>query len=245
MFKNWLSSVKSILYSYNNILYRKIKADNEQKIQEICSDRLYILLYLCRAIYNIDNKSCIRGVSAIFKKILLAALLASFAAVACAREVKIPAVWNKTGTYAHLQTTESDDFYQYNNGRFFFHTYVPACLTRAALPANGDGITLQNDGGTVVFAASGSHNTDKQSAGIYYELAKQSVGAESVTYSDWGEGWYAVSGVRNGQVYYIKGLVGDAACCSIRFCYPYAEKENYDWMVPVLEKHFYHENRAL
>ena len=174
------------------------------------------------------------------KKIIaiIAALLLSLTA-SYAEEVSIPAM--KDGQFVHvrLYTTDSEYFYQYNNGRFSFHAYVPACMTSALLPTNGDGATFVNYDDAIFFAAGSGYNTLNADTKWYYDLAVNSIGESSITYSDWGYGWYVVSGVKDGYGHYIKGLVGNSKHSSIRFKYPYAQKEQYDWMIPVLESNFY------
>lgn len=73
---------------------------------------------------------------------LIAVLLMTFT-FSYAEEVSIPAIWNKQMISAELYTTYSEDFYQYDNSRFSFHAFVPACVTSAKLPMNGDGVSIQ------------------------------------------------------------------------------------------------------
>lgn len=169
---------------------------------------------------------------------LIAVLLMPFT-FSYTEEVSIPAIWNKQMISAELYTTYSEDFYQYDNSRFSYHAFVPACVTSAKLPMNGDGATFYNNEHTVIFSISGGYNPINADTEWYYNMTVESVGPESITYSDWGNGWYAVSGVKNGKIYYIKGLVSDDRCCSFSFNFPYAEKDQYAWMVAILEDNFY------
>lgn len=61
---------------------------------------------------------------------LIAVLLMPFT-FSYAEEVSIPAIWNKQMISAKLYTTYSEDFYQYDNWRFSYHAFVPACVTSA------------------------------------------------------------------------------------------------------------------
>lgn len=174
------------------------------------------------------------------KKVIMIVIALLFSlSVSYAEEVNIPAIREGQFVHARLYTTDSEYFYQYNNGRFSFHTYVPACVTSALLPTNSDGATFISYEDSISFTASGGYNAPNTDTEWYYDSAVSSAGLSSVTYSDWGYGWYVVSGVKDGYVYYIKGLVGNSKHSSIRFKYPYAQKEQYDWMIPVLESNFY------
>lgn len=180
------------------------------------------------------------------KLMLLLAVLMSVSTNVFAEKVSLPAYWNKTSTHIWLETTDSESFYRYENSRFFFHTYIPSCMSKAAVPVNGDGAIFSNKEETAFFWASGGYNSSyKKSAKEYLDENIKSIGVATVTYSDYGNSWYVISGVKNAQVYYIKGLVGNVTQSAIRLIYPYAQKENYDWMIPILERHFYQEDRAL
>ena len=180
------------------------------------------------------------------KKIILSlTIMLMVNTVAYADIVTIPAYYNKNLTSITLNTAKMTDFYEYNNTRFFFNSYVPSCVTQAIIPMNNDGITFANNEKTVIFNASAAYNEFKYSAKWYHDSVIRAVGESSVTYSDYGNGWYVVSGVKNAKVYYIKGLVGDITQSSIRFIYPYAKKRYYDYMIPILEHNFHQENKAL
>ena len=70
-------------------------------------------------------------------------------------------------------------------------------------------------------------------------------GDDTVTYSDWGRGWYVVSGVKDGKVYYIYCIVGEVTVSTMRFEYPYDQKDQYDWMIPVLVENFHSGNMGV
>ena len=191
--------------------------------------------------YNISEFLIkMKGKRDLMKKLIMimAALLFSLT-VSYAEEVNIPAMKNGQFVHARLHTTDSEYFYQYNNGRFSFHAYIPACMTSALLPTNGDGATFVNYDAAISFTASGGYNILNADVKRYYDWAVDRIGESSITYSDWGYGWYVVSGVKDGYVHYIKGLVGNDRHSSILVKYPYSQKEQYDWMIPVLESNFY------
>ncbi len=133
-----------------------------------------------------------------------------------------------------VETTDSEDFYRYTNYRFNLHTWVPVFLDQVRPPANGDGCLFKNEDGTVVLAVSGGHQYPRHTIDDDYEREIDS----SITYKARGENWYVVSGVRNGNVYYRKRFIGDNVVASLYFSYPYSEKDDYDWIVPILDEHF-------
>ena len=167
-------------------------------------------------------------------KLFLAALFLVASPYVYADEVHIPTTtWSEKG-YVKVFTTDSSNFYRYLNPRFNYRVFVPACITKAQLPVNGDGVFFVNDDRTVRFTPSGG--LVRAGTREYYESSIRELGAEHVTYATYGDGWYVVTGVKNGKIYYTKGLVGGQRQCSFTFEYPYAQKEQYDWMIPELEK---------
>lgn len=133
-----------------------------------------------------------------------------------------------------VETTDSEDFYRYNNYRFNLHTWVPVFLDQVHPPANGDGCLFKNEDGTVALAVSGSLQYPRHTIDDDYEREIDS----SITYKTRGENWHVVSGVKNGDVYYRKRFIGDNVVASLYFSYPYSEKDDYDWIVPILDEHF-------
>lgn len=140
-----------------------------------------------------------------------------------------------------VETTDSEDFYRYNNYRFNLHTWVPVFLDQVRPPVNGDGCLFKNEDGTVALAVSGGHQYPRYTIDDYYDREIDS----SITYKTRGENWYVVSGVKNGNVYYSKSFVGDNVVASLYFSYPYSEKDDYDWIVPILDEHFTSEDWAV
>lgn len=140
-----------------------------------------------------------------------------------------------------VETTDSEDFYRYNNYRFNLHSWVPVFLDQVRPPVNGDGCSFRNNDGSVALSVSGFHRYPGYSIDSAYERESDS----SITYKTRGENWYVVSGVKNGDVYYRKRFVGDNVVASLYFSYPYSEKDDYDWIVPVLDEHFTSEDWAV
>jgi len=140
-----------------------------------------------------------------------------------------------------VETTDSEDFYRYNNYRFNLHTWVPVFLDQVCPPVNGDGCLFKNEDGTVALAVSGGHQYPRYTIDDYYDREIDS----SITYKTRGENWYVVSGVKNGDVYYRKRFIGDNVVASLYFSYPYSEKDDYDWIVPILDEHFTSEDWAV
>lgn len=170
------------------------------------------------------------------KSIVLGILLACATIGVNAEQVRLysaTANWGRETGYVIVYTTESEDFYRYNNGRFNVHSWVPTILNVPMLPVNGDGCQFQNGDGTVTLVVSGSNYIGESP-----EEAIARKTDPSITYKEAGENWYVVSGVKDGKVYYEKRFIGNRTSAGLYFSYPYSEKGYYDWMVPVLEEHF-------
>lgn len=180
------------------------------------------------------------------KKELILALIVLFGGISVSADsVSIPAEFNGEITQMEMRIDESGNFYRYANPRFRFHAFVPACVTKAVLPMNGDGVIFTNDDETVEYTVSGHYNSTFSTAEEEYYGTIRSVGKATVTYGDWGRGWYVVSGVKNGKVYYIRSIVGEITVSTMRFEYPYNQKDQYDWMLPILGENFHSANMGV
>lgn len=181
------------------------------------------------------------------KALILGTLLLCGSMVADAEVLRLPtanysqrAVELGIPSSVPVETTDSEDFYRYTNYRFNVHTWVPVFLDQVYPPTNGDGCTFKNEDGSVVLAAGGFHRYP----GYNIDSAYDGETDTSITYKTRGENWYVVSGVKDGNVYYRKKFVGEKVVASLYFSYPYNEKDNYDWIVQVLDEHFTSEDWA-
>lgn len=179
------------------------------------------------------------------KKLILTLALLFCGVSVFADNISIPAEFNGKITQMEMRIDESGNFYRYANPRFRFHAFVPACVTKAVLPMNGDGVIFTNDDETVEYTVSGGYNIPFSTAEERYYNTIRFIGKDTVTYSDWGRGWYVVSGVKDGKVYYIRCLVGEVTRSTMRFEYPYDQKDQYDWMIPVLVENFHSGNMGV
>lgn len=188
------------------------------------------------------------------KRLIALGVAAAFSASACGiMTANAEVLYLPTANYSQLaaqkgipssvrvETTDSEDFYRYTNYRFNLHTWVPVFLDQVRPPVNGDGCSFQNDDGSVALVVSGSHRYPRYTIDDDYEREIDS----SITYKTRGENWYVVSGVKNGDVYYRKRFIGDNVVASLYFSYPYSEKDDYDWIVPILDEHFTSEDWAV
>ena len=143
--------------------------------------------------------------------------------------------------YVIVNRTSSEDFLLYNNGRFRFHTYIPSEMTSVRLSTNRDGAEFRNREKGISLRASGSFAA--LSLGELYRIDVNRYGENCISYKAVGDNWYVLSGVKDGQVFYLKQLIGQRTQCSMEFTYPVVRKDEYDWMIPVLESHFYQEDQ--
>lgn len=145
--------------------------------------------------------------------------------------------------YVIVNRTSSEDFLLYNNGRFRFHTYIPSEMTSVRLSTNRDGAEFRNREKGISLRASGSFAA--LSLGELYRIDVNKYGENCISYKAVGDNWYVLSGVKDGQVFYLKQLIGQRTQCSMEFTYPVVRKDEYDWMIPVLESHFYQEDQGV
>lgn len=145
--------------------------------------------------------------------------------------------------YVIVNRTSSEDFLLYNNGRFRFHTYIPSEMTSVLLPTNGDGAEFRNREKGISLRASGFFAA--LSLGELYQSAVDRYGENCISYKAVGDNWYVLSGIKDGQVFYLKQLIGQRTQCSMEFTYPVVRRDEYDWMIPVLESHFYQEDQGV
>lgn len=170
--------------------------------------------------------------------VLLSALFLSLSFVANADEVYIEPMWNDKDS-VRLFTVETPGFYRYSNERFSFTTYVPDCVKQSEFRTDdyGEAAGFVNADENIFFFVFGQHNIYHNSTKEHFIRAVINAG-EIITYSICGDGWYIVSSVQNGRVSYHKGIVNHETVVLLDFDYPYAQKEKYDWMVPILERNF-------
>lgn len=175
------------------------------------------------------------------KKILifLSVLLLSFFFVANADEVYIRNLrYDKKPV--RVLTAETLGFYKYSNERFSFKTYVPDCVKWGMLHENGDsaGASFMSIDTKVIFDVNGRNKIYNNTPRERLEEFVKNLDA-IVTYRACGDNWFAVSWVEeDGYVYYKKEIVKPETAVLLLFLYPYAQKEKYDWMIPILESNF-------
>jgi hypothetical protein len=180
------------------------------------------------------------------KALILGILLLCGGMAAQAEVIHIPTVnYNQRAAELRIpssvavETTDSEDFYSYTNWKYRVHTWVPVFLDQVTPTTMEDGCTFRNADGTVTLSAGGLPTWPGNTVENSYYNENDS----SITYRARGENWYVVSGVKDGKVYYKKKFYGEKIFASLYFSYPYNEKDDYDWIVPVLDEHFTSEDR--
>lgn len=124
---------------------------------------------------------------------------------------------------------------KYVNARYGFQMNYPAFLISAPNPQNGDGIRMYDKKGFVL-VASGINNV----SGITFqsELNNQWESIGKITYGVKGSNWFAISGIKDDKIIYIKSYIGTGSINHLYFEYPKDQKDKYDKIVEAVSKSF-------
>jgi hypothetical protein len=131
--------------------------------------------------------------------------------------------------------SETQNNSQYSNVRFGFHISYPSFLISSTAPANGDGIRLYDKKGFVV-VASGINNESEITLQSDLDAQWESIG--KITYGVKGNNWFAISGVKENKIIYIKSYIGTGAINHLYIEYPWEMKDKYDKIVESISKSF-------
>ncbi|MGF1645039.1 MAG: hypothetical protein ACFCUJ_15480 [Thiotrichales bacterium] len=127
------------------------------------------------------------------------------------------------------------DYASYCNPRFRFCINYPSDMGMLPPPENDDGREFfYRDG--FRFVVSGINNIDDTTP---TEAYNQSRGLfDTVTYKKLGTNWFVVSGLKNGNVLYVKEFVTPESMRSIYIEYPESRKHEYHEVVNILSRSF-------
>lgn len=131
--------------------------------------------------------------------------------------------------------TEAQNNLRYVNERYGFQMSYPAFLISAPIPANGDGMRMYDKKGFVL-VASGINNESEIT--FQSELNSQWESIGKVTYRIRGNNWFAISGVKENKIIYIKSYIGTGSINHLYIEYPKDQKERYDKIVEAIAKSF-------
>jgi hypothetical protein len=111
----------------------------------------------------------------------------------------------------------------------------PAFLISAPNPANGDGIRMYDKKGFVLIA-SGINNISGETFQGELQSQRESIG--KITYGVRGSNWFAISGIKENKIIYIKSYVGTGSINHLYIEYPKDQKDKYDKIVEAISKSF-------
>ena len=131
--------------------------------------------------------------------------------------------------------TEAQNNLKYVNARYGFQVSYPSFLISAPIPANGDGIRMYDKKGFVL-VASGINNESEIT--FQSELNSQWESIGKVTYRIRRNNWFAISGVKENKIIYIKSYIGTGSINHLYIEYPKDQKERYDKIVEAIAKSF-------
>jgi hypothetical protein len=97
-------------------------------------------------------------------------------------------------------------FVTYNNERFAYSISYPSDLLRMEPPPeNGDGRSFVSGDGSVQMLVWGEYNAAEKTWQEEYDLELKGFGSKP-TYSLFKPGWYVISGIKDGKIFYQKTL---------------------------------------
>jgi len=131
--------------------------------------------------------------------------------------------------------TEAQNNLVYENIRYGFQMSYPAFLISAPSPANGDGIRMYDKKGFVV-VASGINNISEISFQSELQTQRESIG--KISYGVRGSNWFAISGIKENKIIYIKSYIGAGAINHLYIEYPKDQRGRYDKIVEAISKSF-------
>jgi hypothetical protein len=131
--------------------------------------------------------------------------------------------------------TEAQNNLRYVNERYGFQMSYPAFLISAPIPANGDGMRMYDKKGFVL-VASGINNESEIT--FQSELNSQWESIGKVTYGVRGNNWFAISGVKENKIIFIKSYIGIGSINHLYIEYPKDQKDKYDKIVEAIAKSF-------
>lgn len=123
----------------------------------------------------------------------------------------------------------------YVNGRFGWSVTVPADFGMDPAPDNDDGRRFFDREGCSVLAW-GEHNVLEGTVDSEMEAGLQNF--DSVTYRKKGDGWFVLSGHKDGNIVYVNRYVGAGALNTLRIEYPAGLREEYDALVTEVVRSF-------
>ena len=142
----------------------------------------------------------------------------------------------------HAHAASTDGWTALRNDRFGFGLDYPADLFRPHRTSKaGDGMVLvSRDGNGRLLVGAFENRAGYSPASYQGYLARQSYGSYPVTYAPRGQTWFALSGERDGKIFYEKVMFscGNRVITSFAMTYPSAQRRRFDAVVERIENSF-------
>lgn len=131
----------------------------------------------------------------------------------------------------------------YKNNRYGFSVQYPSNWIKGIHPANGDGIFISPQDGTIELQVSGSNNTLNHTAYNEYNcVLSKSYEYGIPGFHTFSDDWYVVTYTDGTFIYYVKGFVGKGSINTMRIKYLQSMKDQYQPVIQQLERSFNHGN---
>lgn len=132
---------------------------------------------------------------------------------------------------------------KYINSRYGFSIDYPDFLTKVSYSENGDGIHLTNKNEDVILGASGRNNVLYDTVESEYKKTLRRY--SNITYKKVFKNGFVVSGIENGNIFYINEVVGEGSINSFYIGYPGSKEKEFDSIVTRIYKSFKTGNLAM
>jgi hypothetical protein len=145
-------------------------------------------------------------------------------------------------TAGYVHAASSDGWTALRNERYGFRLEYPANLFHPHRTSEaGDGVVLvSSDGHARLLVGAFANDAGYSPASYQAYLARQSYASFPVSYAPRGQTWFALSGERDGKIFYEKVMFscGNGVITSFAMTYPAAQRRRLDAVVERIENSF-------
>lgn len=134
--------------------------------------------------------------------------------------------------------SQSESYTKYFNNRFGFSFLYPNNFKFQEAPENGDGQEfLSQDDNFHIISYGGNDNYDNYKD-LDTRYSEDLSHYAKITYKKLFNNFYVLSGINNGEIFYIKKYVGEICTNTIEMRYPIKYKSDYDDIVKTISNSF-------
>ena len=131
----------------------------------------------------------------------------------------------------------------YKNGRYGFSVQYPSSWIKGNPPANGDGIAISPQDGTIEMHISGSNTISNNTIHNQYNRALSKAYEHGIPgFHIVSDDWYVVTYTDGTFIYYVKEFVGKGSIKTLKIKYLQSMKDQYQTVIQQLEGSFNHGN---